>query len=655
MGNIADIPNQVSIDSTRSAKLKSWITRVWRYEYTPLIIFLVGYFILNIFTAFTARYGDFIGSDMAHYFERPMQIYNGDEKNVGAWIGFAPFYPRMLVEPYSILKYFGIERFFLEYVLLQNIILSLFSGIALYLIGRKFSPSRWLGLFITVSYLYSYPHLYFNGFVLTEPVAVPLIIISIAMMLYWCNSYKVVYAALVLALAVAIRPSNGLLGLPFALYIGFSGFSYRGRSFKQIASELLPKWVYAALFSVAFFFVILLVAAENNRVSDGRMRGLTSHSGYNFLLAQTQSHRIVSTWDGLVYVFVPPATAHHPELGVLNVDIPIYESATFFAEGMKVIKAYPHIMWDHLRGYQALFFDNLFPAVGDYPGFKYFMEPFRYIVFYMLMLSPLIIIAFRERDLPRSLILFVGAAFFMPAASLFFFVPDHKYFFNFSYTVFLLFAFALYGIVQHFAKYKKFIASYITLVIVGTLIFWGYHFYSIKFIDKNIKVTVYQSSEPVYKVDDFNGLGVADSFFVDRLEFYERESLHHAKLRSLPYRENFVLEATTQMEVLKDGEYTFTIFVDDGYEAFINDAPLMSIPGPTSMSDSNVVRTVLLNEGIHTIKVRMYQGGGVSGLAGYYKRNDTYYKADGVKWELKGGRGTAIGFDDEFTRFDAPQ
>jgi len=654
MDNFSGTPFNLAISPRRSDQL-GWIKRIWAYEYTPLIIFLTGYFILNLFTAFTARYTDFIGSDMAHYFERPIQIYNGDEKNIGAWIGFAPFYPRMLAEPYAILKYFGIERFFLEYILLQNIFLSLFSGIALYLIGRKFSPRRWLGLFIVVSYLYSYPHLYFNGFVLTEPVAVPLIIISIALMLYWCNSYKIIYAALVLAMAVAIRPSNGLLGLPFALYIGFNGFSHRGKSFKQVATELLPKWIYAALFSAAFFFVILLVVAENTRVSDGRMRGLTSHSGYNFLLAQTQSHRIVSTWDGLVYVFVPPATAHHPELGVLNVDIPIYESTTFFSEGLKVIKAYPHIMWDHLRGYQALFFDNLFPAVGDYPGFKYFIEPFRYIVFYMLVLSPLVVIAFRERDLPRSLICFVAAAFFMPAASLFFFVPDHKYFFNFSYTVFLLFAFALYGVVQNFSKYRKFVLTYILLIVACTLAFWGHYFYSIKFIDEKVKITVYQSAEPLYRLDGSESLPSTGSFFVDRLEFYERESLHHAKLGSLPYRENFVLEAVTEMEVLKDGEYTFTIFVDDGYEAFINDSPLMTIPGPTSMSDSNVVRTILLNAGKHKLRIRMYQRDGTSGLAGYYKRKDTYYKAEDVKWELKGGRGTAIGLDDEFTRFNAPK
>jgi hypothetical protein len=228
-------------------------------------------------------------------------------------------------------------------------------------------------------YGFSYPHLYYSTFVLTEPFVVPLIIISIWMLYAWRHSFKIILSGLVLATAVGVRPSNGFLGLPFALYILFAGISLTKIPLRDWIRVMWPRVLRAGAFTLAFFFIVFNIMVENNRISDGKVRGITSHSGYNFLLGQAQAHRIESTWDGLTYIFVPPSVAHHPENGTIYTDIPIYDSARFYAEGWKILKAYPHLWWDHLIKYQYLFFDNLFPAVPSVPGFG-LMEPFRYFI-----------------------------------------------------------------------------------------------------------------------------------------------------------------------------------------------------------------------------------------------------------------------------------
>ena len=63
----APVPHYV-----RKAGIATRIKDIWALEYVPLIVVLISYFLLNVYTAFTARYGDFIGSDMAFYFERPI-------------------------------------------------------------------------------------------------------------------------------------------------------------------------------------------------------------------------------------------------------------------------------------------------------------------------------------------------------------------------------------------------------------------------------------------------------------------------------------------------------------------------------------------------------------------------------------------------------
>lgn len=632
----------------------SLLMRLARFEYLPIIAIIVVFLVVDCLIVFNSPYNTFLESDMGGYFYKPYEIFRGNEKEIDHWVGFAPYYPRILAVELAWLNYFHLEQYFLEFVLLQNIVLSAICILALYFMGMRITGSKAVGLALAGVYGLSYPHLYYNTFVLTEPFVVPLIIIAIWMLHAWKDSYKLIICGLVLATAVGVRPSNGLLGLPFGLYILFAGVPLKKMPLREWIKMMWPRVLRAAAFSIAFFIVIINIAVENNRISDGKVRGITSHSGYNFLLGQAQAQRIESTWDGITYVFVPPSVAHHPENGTIYTDIPIYDSDRFYEEGWKILKAYPILWWEHLTKYPSLFFDNLFPATAAVPGFETFFEPWRYIVFYMFVFSGLVYISLREKDVSKADVALYTSIFFLCCAALYLFTVTHTYFFDFSYTVYVVFAMAAYSAVKHFRKYKKLIIGYTSVVIVLTGMFWTYVALSKVFIDQNLRVTLTQNEQPVYSLYQERIPTYVEDRGIDKLEFYLHWPLQHSTLGDLDYYEHFFIDADADMEVLKAGDYRFTFYVSDGYEVFVDGQRIMGYDGPKEMDAHEIRAEVFLDEGMHRLEVKMFKGYGESGLAAYYRRLDGPQKPPDVLVEPKLGRGLPIGVDDEFTRFHYP-
>lgn len=640
---------------TMAGMLKESFRKMVQWDHFAIAVIIVAFVIVDTLLVFNSPYQHYLYSDMQGYFNRPFKVFNGDEKALDLWVGFAPYYHRILALELTWLNYLWLEDSFHEFILIQNIFLSAVATFALYKIGRHLTnDNKLVGLILAGGYAFSFPHLYYNGFVITEPFVVPVIIISISLLYRWLNSNLIFFCGVLLAIAVGVRPSTGILGLPFGLYIVFHGlnpFKIHPRDWIKI---FWSRAVRGGLFSIGFFAVLFTVVAENYRISDGRVKGLTSHSGYNFLLGQSQAHRITSSWDGITYIFVPPSVAHHPEYGNIETNIPIYDSSTFFQQGWKTLEEYPHIYFEHLLKFKYLFFDNLFPASPSFVGFK-FIEPFRYIMFYMLVFSPLLLLGVREKGTIRAADgAFYAGIFALSCGALYFFTVTFTYFFDFSYSVYALFTLAAYSVIKHYKKYKKLIHTYVAVVAVLTVIFWIYDGWSRASIDEKVRVKITQSSHPVRNLyQDRNEIS-SKVLAVDSLEFYEHLNLQHAKLGHQEFFTDFFIDADTKIEVLKDGGYRFTFFVDDGYEVFIDGHSLMGYNGIKRMNEKQISAEIFLTKGTHHLSVKMFQHADNSGLAGYYRRLDGPKKPEGLIFEPKGGRGAVIGEDGEFTKFQYP-
>jgi len=584
-----------------------------------------------------------------------MQIFTGDEKTLNTWASNAPYYSRVIAAIFTWVNFFELNDYRLEILLSINILLSAVATYSLYRIGRHITGHAIAGLLCAGLYAFSYPTLYFNVFLLGEPFAVPIIIFSLWLLLEFKDSYRcIALAGLVLAFGVGVRPSNGLIGLPAALYIVFAGTSLRGKNWRQWFTLLFPRAVRAGIFSIAFFIVILGITAENYRVSDGRLAGITAHSGYNFFLGQTQAHKIISTFDGMIYIFVPSSVTMHPEFGTVSVSVPIYDSATFFEMGWQILRDNPQLWWDHVLEYEDLFFNNLLPAVPSVWGFRTLFDPFRYITFTMLLLCGLIYVPWREKDISTAHIMLFSAIFFLLSASLYFFTLTHQYFQNFSYTVYIVFTVALWGCIRHYRKYRRLILTYVGCVIAATVLVQGYKVVARNVYPEKIRVLIEQSRVDIANFEQPKDIERSESLTVNNLEFFQSEGFLHGTLGDLGYKDNFYVTADTEFEVLEDSLYQFTFYMDDGYNVFIDGEYLLGYDGLKQMDEYQLTATRFLTAGRHTFHLEYFEARVFSGLMAYYKPIENALFALS-QHEPKGGRGTLIGDDDAVTKFYLPE
>lgn len=649
---------QVAKTAWASAKIQ--LTRFVAWQYFPITMLILLSTALNFLLVFEwSMYKTYLTSDMHGYWERALQIFSGNEKTPNTWVSNAPFYSRVIADIFTWLDYLHLRHLRLEVLLSLNVLLSAFATLSLYLIGKKiFSNPTW-ALLLAGSYAFAYPNLYFNVFLLGEPFAIPIIITALCMVLYWHNSHKIFFAGLILAFGVGIRPSNGLLGLPCALFIVFYGFSFWRTHWKRWVPELFPRGLRACTFSLAFFTVIFGIVAENNRISDGKLRGITAHSGYNFFLGQTQVHIIQSSWEGLSYGFVPSSVAGNPEYGSIKTNIPIYDSKTYYAEGWKILKANPHLWWDHVIKYNNLFFNNLFPNVPSVKGFTWFFDPFRHITFFMLVFGGLLFIPLREGDVRQSYIYLFGSIFILCAGALFFYTVTHQYFTNFSYALYILAFIYLRSCLLHFKKYKIFILLYLALVLVFTIGYYTFKELRYLLITPKVAVLVEKNKAPVHNLDQSRKISQSKKFSVNNLEFLQSIPLKHrttGEYKDFTY--NFFLSAKTDFEVLKAVPYMFTVYADDGYRLKIDGKVVMEENRLKKMNEFKIRDTVHLGKGKHTLEVELMQAGIFSGLVVYYRPLEVGPNAPHVsrfEYDTRFGQGNFIGDDDENTRFFYPE
>ena len=651
--------HQHSWQSIIFVHIKSAASAFVRWEYFPIAMLVLFSTVLNFLMIFQwSEYKSYLTSDMHGYWERAVQIFSGDEKTPNTWVSNAPFYSRVIADVFSWLEYLHLGHYRLEVMLSLNVLLSCFGTFSLYMIGQKLFDNRKWSMWLAGFYALAYPNLYFNVFLLGEPFSVPIIISALCMVLYWHNTYKVFFAGLVLAFGVGIRPSNGLLGLPCALFIIFYGLSFWKLPLKQWIPVFFPRGLRAGAFSLAFFMVIFGIVAENNRISDGKLRGITAHSGYNFFLGQSQVHLIESHWDGLGYGFVPSSVAGNPEYGKISTNIPIYDSKTYYAEGWKILKANPHLWWDHVKKYNNLFFNNLFPGVPSVKGFTWFFDPYRYITFYMLVFCGLLFIPLREGDVRRSYVYVFGSIFTLCAGALFFYTVTHQYFTNFSYALYILFFIYLRSCVLHFSKYKKFILAYVALALIGTVGYYTFKEFRYLLITPKVEVLVENNKAPVYNLDQPRDIANSQTIKVNNLEFLQSVPLKHrttGEYKDFEY--NFFLTAKTDFEVLETAPYMFTVYADDGYRMKIDGEVKMEVNRLKKMNEFKLRDTFLLEKGKHTFEVDLMQAGVFSGLVVYYRRLETGPDAPAptrFEFDTRFGQGNFIGDDDEFTRFSYP-
>lgn len=371
---------------------------------------------------------NYVVSDPAHYFTRALALAQGASLGPVDWQVF-PLGSSVLLALYlRALAVVGLGGDPLVAALVLNVIASTAGVYVLWRIAEQMQLGPRLRLAMVASYALFYPLVYLNAFTLSEGPAQWFFMASLLALLKAEGAARparrLIASGLLWALAVHCRSSFLLAGPVAVLFIGMTTSGARNR--------LRCTVQFAGAAAVPF----LLVGAVLHASSDGAIRsGTGQNGGMNFFMQQCFVHGARSSSEQGAWVFVPPLTAQHPELGLFETRVPFSQQGYFYRAGWDCLRSDP----DSLKRLAAigptLLYGNFMPSWYSAYGFKQALPISQHMSVFLLLLSPLgISVLMRRRAAATALLLLNGLAL---GATFVAFNADHRHLYSLSYLYFL--------------------------------------------------------------------------------------------------------------------------------------------------------------------------------------------------------------------------
>ncbi len=435
-----------------------------------LLILSASTIIKIIYVFFLTEYHLYLVSDMGGYWDRALQLYNGDVTSINQWAIWPALYHYFLAGIFRVIDLFNFTNYRLEIVLLINIALSTFSAYVIFLIVKKITNKNSIGLIATTLYAFTFPLIYLNAFVLSENLTTPLTIFAIWFLIKSDKYRDIIISSLLLALTVGIRPVNGLFGLIFFLYILFRN--------KNLKENLLK----GITFSILFFVVIGIVVLNNYNISGGRVTGLSANGGLNFFFAMAKPFGIKTRFDNYYYVIVPPINVDSPTQEYFETTVPIYNQSYFFGLGLKAIEDNPKVLLENIVKMDSLFFGPLLPSAPTAFAFDQLIniaKLFNYIVF---IISGFIIFIKKDLLSKKNKLLLVLLPL-LTFVTLYIFNLEQRYLYSFLFIIYISASIVIYSVIKNYRKYQNDLLIYIFIILAILFIYFilkltvgsGYH------------------------------------------------------------------------------------------------------------------------------------------------------------------------------------
>jgi hypothetical protein len=321
-------------------------------------------------------YQDFLFSDMGKYWSSAMARLEGGgaEFEDPQFVAWPPLYHIFLAELFRVLRWLGLDGLIrLETGLCINI-----SAFAVSVYALQRLAVQWFArgefVFITILlYALGFPSLYFNAFLLSGNLGMPLMICAFALIAHKQHWWAVAAGGLLFALAVIVRPSFGPYGMAFVLF-----YLVRYGMNRQFLGR-------AAVFSAVFFTTVLLGCLEVSRISSGKVFGLSANAGLDFFITMSKYHRVEVNYDGWHFIVVVPALSWEPEFGTFHTDVPFYRQDYYFQQGWEFLKRNPMRLFRSFEHMGHLFFADMLPSRLDAPGFGFWIPAWDWFKFGMFL------------------------------------------------------------------------------------------------------------------------------------------------------------------------------------------------------------------------------------------------------------------------------
>lgn len=334
---------------------RHWLRRLGRPDNCIWLIAAASLTARIIYVFFFAAYRSHLTSDMRWYAERAIDFAAGNLTEPHQWLVWPPFYHMFLGTIFRLADLFGLHSARLATALTVQMILAAISVYLVYSIARHILQENSWALGVAAVYAFTYPLIYMNSFLLSENLAIPLLIFSVWLISVSKNKTdyfelqnsilplskgeregvgnaeivphltsskigggvknghfriqcgRLIGAGVTLALAIAVRPALLLLAVPFVIYLWQSKSLLRSRAIAIFAGTLV-----AGLVMASGYVAI---------ISRGQVMGVGANGGINFLLRQCRIRELVvrdprATIGLTPTQFTAPELSHLPALEV---------------------------------------------------------------------------------------------------------------------------------------------------------------------------------------------------------------------------------------------------------------------------------------------------------------------------------------------------
>jgi hypothetical protein len=337
---------------------------------------VLSFVMLLLYVFFWAPYQEFLFTDMKKFWMSAMARLEGgghefDEPQFVAW---PPLYHIFLAELFRVFRWIGLESWIrLETALTINIVAFTASVYALQRLTVQWFDRPEFVFITMMLYAFGFPAWYFNAFLLSGNLGMPLMIIAFSLIVHKCSWWSAVLGAFLFGLAALIRPSFAPYGLAFIIYY---------LTLYRISWKFIRR---AAVFSAVFFFIVVLGSAEVGRISRDKVTGLSGNGGLDFFIAMSHYHKVDVSYGGWHFFVIVPALSWKPENGSFYTDVPFYNQDYYYEQGWEFIRHDPMLLLENFGHLRDLFFADMLPTRIDAPGFTFWRPIWDWFKFTMFL------------------------------------------------------------------------------------------------------------------------------------------------------------------------------------------------------------------------------------------------------------------------------
>ncbi|HEX5056023.1 MAG TPA: hypothetical protein VFX02_05950 [Gammaproteobacteria bacterium] len=414
---------------------------------------------LLIYVYCWAPYQEFLFTDMKKYWTSTLARLEGGGREFlePQFVAWPPLYHIILAELFRVFRWIGLEGLIrLETALTINMVAFAASVYALQRLAVQWFDRPEFVLATMLLYAFGFPAWYFNAFLLSGNLGMPLMIISFALIVHKCSWWSAVVGALLFGIAVLIRPSFGPYGLAFIIYY---------LALYRISWKFVRR---ASVFSAVFFLVAALGSAEVARISQGKVVGLSGNGGLDFFIAMSHYHRVDVSYAGWHFFVIVPAVSWKPENGSFYTDVPFYNQDYYFKLGWDYIKHDPSLLIDNFSHVRDLFFADMLPTRNDAPGFKFWRPVWDWFKFMMFLTIGLYFWAGRYLGTRLPAFTMLSSVVGLTLLVSFVFTGEPRYTYSIIFAFYLLF-FKLIEIMSHNRRrWIRPLAIYASLLVMAS-------------------------------------------------------------------------------------------------------------------------------------------------------------------------------------------